>query len=97
MAPLINCIPIKKEEGLIEGLSTPVREFENDIALFCSHGEKDVMLCFWNGLTTNEKEGFVHGLRFTKKKYNHEGESDSAFDDSIDNIRKLSSAHSKRG
>nr|KAJ0226858.1 hypothetical protein LSAT_V11C100000010 [Lactuca sativa] len=91
MAPSISCVPIKKKEESIEDLSSPVREFENDIANLCSPGEKDAMLIFWNGLTTSEKEGFVHGLRFTKKKYNSEGESDSAFDDSIDSIRKLSS------
>nr|KAJ0225528.1 hypothetical protein LSAT_V11C100000020 [Lactuca sativa] len=91
MAPLTNCNPIKMEDGMIEGLSSPVHEFEKDIELFCSPGEKDAMLCFWNGLSSNEKEGFVHGLRFIKKKYNKEGEYDSEFDDSIDNIRKISS------
>ncbi|CAI9299947.1 unnamed protein product [Lactuca saligna] len=91
MAPLINYPPIKKEEESIEGLSSPVREFENDITQLCSPGEKDAMMLFWNGLSTNEKEGFVHGLRFIKKKYNNEGEIDSSFDDSIDKIRKLSS------
>ncbi|CAI9264419.1 unnamed protein product [Lactuca saligna] len=49
------------------------------------------MMVFWNGLTLSEKEGFVHGLRFIKKKYNKEGEFDSSFDDSIDNVKKLSS------
>lgn len=28
------------------------------------------MMVFWNCLSASEKEGFVHGLRFMKKKYN---------------------------
>nr|KAJ0209365.1 hypothetical protein LSAT_V11C400156980 [Lactuca sativa] len=91
MAPMINSNPVKKEEGHIGGLSSPVREFEKDIALFCSPGEKDAMMIFWNGLSDNEKEGFVHGLSFTKKKYGNEGEPKFSTDDSIDCIKKLSS------
>ncbi|CAI9288726.1 unnamed protein product [Lactuca saligna] len=59
--------------------------------LIGSIGEKEAMMVFWNGLTLSEKEGFVHGLRFIKKKYNKEGEFDSSYDDSIDNVKKLSS------
>ncbi|CAI9274214.1 unnamed protein product [Lactuca saligna] len=91
MAPLVNYITIKKEEVSIEDSSSPVFEFEKDITQFCIPGEKEAMMVFWNGLTLSEKEGFVHGLRFIKKKYNKEGEFDSSFDDSIDNVKKLSS------
>ncbi|CAI9274209.1 unnamed protein product [Lactuca saligna] len=97
MTPLVNYITIKKEEVSIEDLSSPVLEFEKDITQFCSPGEKEAMMVFWNGLTLNEKEGFVHGLRFIKKKYNKEGEFDSSFDDSIDNVKKLSSVEANLG
>ncbi|CAI9274210.1 unnamed protein product [Lactuca saligna] len=91
MTPLVNYITIKKEEVSMEDSSSPVFEFEKDITQFCSPGEKEAMMVFWNGLTLSEKEGFVHGLRFIKKKYNKEGEFDSSLDDSIDNVKKLSS------
>ncbi|CAI9261135.1 unnamed protein product [Lactuca saligna] len=91
MTPLVNYITVKKEEVSTEDLSSPVLEFEKDITQFCSPGEKEAMMVFWNSLTLNEKEGFVHGLRFIKKKYNKEGEFDSSFDESIDNVKKLSS------
>lgn len=84
-------IPITKVEGVVSSLSPAVIEFENDIMKFCKPGEKIPMMVFWNSLTNHEKEGFVHGLRFTKKKYNSGNESDYSAEDSIDNIKKLSS------
>ncbi|CAI9288728.1 unnamed protein product, partial [Lactuca saligna] len=45
---------------------------------------------FWNGLSVNEKEGFVHGLRFTKKKYNNGIEADEDKVDAIDDVKKIS-------
>lgn len=89
--PISNSQSIKKEDGSISDLSSPVLEFEKDIALFCSPGEKNSMMIFWNSLFVKEKEGFVHGLRFTKKKYNVENAQSDAVDDSIDNIKKFSS------
>ncbi|CAI9264420.1 unnamed protein product [Lactuca saligna] len=81
---------IKKEEESIDGLSQPVIEFEKDIAQFCGPGEKNAMMAFWNGLSINEKEGFVHGLRFTKKKYNSGIDADDDIVDSIDDVKKIS-------
>ncbi|CAI9274222.1 unnamed protein product [Lactuca saligna] len=81
--------PIKKEEDSIDGLSQPVIEFEKDIAQFCGPGEKNAMMAFWNG-SASEKEGFVHGLRFTKKKYNSSIEADDDIVDSIDDVKKIS-------
>ncbi|CAI9283424.1 unnamed protein product [Lactuca saligna] len=81
---------IKEEEDSIDGLSQPVIEFEKDIAQFCGPREKNAMMVFWNGLSVSEKEGFVHGLRFTKKKYNSGIEADDDMVDSIDDVKKIS-------
>lgn len=89
--PPVLGIPIKKEEGLKVGLSSPVIEFEKDIAQFCCPGEKNAMMVFWNCLSASEKEGFVHGLRFTKKKYNSSSDVENSIEDSIDNVKKISS------
>ncbi|CAH1428817.1 unnamed protein product [Lactuca virosa] len=83
--------PIKKEDGLNVGLTSPVIEFEKVIAQFCCPGEKNAMMVFWNCLSASEKEGFVHGLRFTKKKYNSGSDAENSIEDSIDNIKKISS------
>nr|KAJ0197829.1 hypothetical protein LSAT_V11C700342400 [Lactuca sativa] len=81
---------VKMEEGVMNVLSSPVLEFEKDIAQHCSLGEKNAMMTFWNCLTVNEKEGFVHGLRFTKKKYNSGNEPEGSIVDSIDDVKRIS-------
>ncbi|KAL7586017.1 hypothetical protein Lser_V15G46367 [Lactuca serriola] len=81
---------IKEEMDSVDVLSHPVAEFEKDIAQFCGIGEKNAMMAFWNGLSVNEKEGFVHGLRFTKKKYNNEIEAEEDKVNAIDDVKKIS-------
>ncbi|CAI9261239.1 unnamed protein product [Lactuca saligna] len=82
---------IKMEKRSFGDLVSLVHEFEKDITQFCSLGEKNSMLVFWNSLSASEKEGFVHGLRFTKRKYNNGNDSENSFEESIDNVKKLSS------
>nr|KAJ0228331.1 hypothetical protein LSAT_V11C100000060 [Lactuca sativa] len=48
-------------------------------------------MTFWNCLSASEKEGFVHGLRFTKKKYDRGNDADNSIEDSIDSMKKISS------
>ncbi|CAI9274215.1 unnamed protein product [Lactuca saligna] len=82
--------PTKVVTDSIEVLSQSVVEFEKDIAQLCSPGEKNYMIAFWNGLSVKEKERFVHGLRFTKKKYNNGIEADEDKMDAIDDVKKIS-------
>ncbi|KAL7586020.1 hypothetical protein Lser_V15G46368 [Lactuca serriola] len=82
--------PTKVMTDSIEVLSQSVVEFEKDIVQLCSPGEKNSMIAFWNGLSVKEKEGFVHGLRFTKKKYNNGIETDDDKMDAIDDVKKIS-------
>nr|KAJ0214120.1 hypothetical protein LSAT_V11C400228590 [Lactuca sativa] len=82
---------IKMEDGLIDEVSSSVIEFEKDIAQFCCPREKNAMMTFWNCLSASEKEGFVHGLRFTKKKYDSGKDADNSIEDPIDSMKKTAS------